>query len=211
MKTLTQEFTKGLWEQIPPFRLVLGICPTLAVTKSFEGGWGMGLAATFVLVCSNVFVSALRRIVPPKVRIATFIVIIATFVVITELVMKAYTPALFNSLGVFIPLIVVNCIILGRAEAFASKNNVGRSFLDGLGIGIGFTIALAVLGALREVVGTGGLTIFTQAGLKAQLIPLAEGQEYLFKFMVEPPGAFVCLGGMLMLMNILSARSAKAA
>ena len=211
MKTLTQEFTKGLWEQIPPFRLVLGICPTLAVTKSFEGGWGMGLAATFVLVCSNVFVSALRRVVPPKVRIATFIVIIATFVVITELVMKAYTPALFNSLGVFIPLIVVNCIILGRAEAFASKNNVGRSLLDGLGIGIGFTLALSVLGGLRELVGTGGLTIFSQAGLKAQLIPLAEGQEYLFRFMVEPPGAFVCLGGMLMLMNILSERSAKAA
>jgi electron transport complex protein RnfE len=211
MKTLTQEFTKGLWEQIPPFRLVLGLCPTLAVTKSLEGGWGMGLATTFVLVMSNLIISIIRRIVPPKVRIATFIVVIATFVVITELVMAAYTPMLSDTLGVFIPLIVVNCIILGRAEAFASKNNVGRSILDGLGIGIGFTLALSVLGAIREVFGTGRLTVFSQADLGVQLIQLGEGQEYLFKFMVEPPGAFVCLGAMLMLMNVISERSAKAA
>jgi electron transport complex protein RnfE len=211
MRTLTQEFTKGLWEQIPPFRLVLGLCPTLAVTKSLEGGWGMGLATTFVLVMSNLIISIIRRIVPPKVRIATFIVVIATFVVITELVMAAYTPMLSDTLGVFIPLIVVNCIILGRAEAFASKNNVGRSILDGFGIGIGFTLALAVLGAIREVFGTGSLTIFSQADLGVQLIPLGEGQEFLFKFMVEPPGAFVCLGAMLMLMNVISERSAKAA
>ena len=211
MRSLGNEFTKGLWEQIPPFRLVLGLCPTLAVTKSFEGGWGMGLATTFVLVMSNVIISALRPIIPPKVRIATFIVVIATFVVITELMMKAYTPALSNSLGVFIPLIVVNCIILGRAEAFASKNNVGRSFLDGLGIGLGFTLALSVLGSLREIIGTGKLTIFSQANLDLPIIPLPEGQEFLFKFMVEPPGAFVCLGAMLMIMNIISARSAKKA
>lgn len=211
MKTLTQEFTKGFWEQIPPFKLVLGICPTLAVTKSFEGGWGMGIAATFVLVCSNIFVSALRKVIPPKVRIATFIVIIATFVVITELMMKAYTPVLSDSLGVFIPLIVVNCIILGRAEAFASKNNVGRSLLDGLGIGLGFTLALSVLGGIREILGTGKLTLFSQTGLYATIIPLGEGREYLFKFMVDPPGAFVCLGAMLMLMNIIGERSAKAA
>jgi electron transport complex protein RnfE len=211
MKTLTQEFTKGLWEQIPPFRLVLGLCPTLAVTKSLEGGWGMGLATTFVLVMSNLIISIIRGIVPPKVRIATFIVVIATFVVITELVMAAYTPMLSDTLGVFIPLIVVNCIILGRAEAFASKNNVGRSILDGLGIGFGFTLALAVLGAIREIFGTGSLTVFSQADLGVQLIPLGEGQEYLFKFMVEPPGAFVCLGVMLMLMNVISERSAKAA
>lgn len=210
MRTLTGEFTKGLWEQIPPFRLVLGICPTLAVTKSLEGGWGMGLAATFVLVCSNVFISALRNVIPPKVRIATFIVIIATFVVITELVMKAYTPMLSETLGVFIPLIVVNCIILGRAEAFASKNGVGRSFLDGLGIGLGFTLALSVLGALRELLGTGKLTMFAQANLDLTIIPLGEGREFLFKFMVDPPGAFVCLGAMLLLMNLISERSAKA-
>ncbi len=210
-RTLLQEFTKGLWEQIPPFRLVLGLCPTLAVTKSLEGGWGMGVATTFVLVCSNILVALLRNVIPPKVRVPCFIVIIATFVVITELVMKAYTPALSDSLGVFIPLIVVNCIILGRAEAFASKNGLVASTADGLGIGLGFTAALAVLGAIRELVGTGALTIFAQADLSIRLIPLAEGQEYLFKFMVDPPGAFVMLGVMLMLMNVISERQARAA
>jgi len=210
MKTLTQEFTKGLWEQIPPFKLVLGLCPTLAVTKSLEGGWGMGLATTFVLVCSNIFVAALRKAIPPKVRIATFIVIIATFVVIVQLCMAAWTPLLSKTLGVFIPLIVVNCIILGRAEAFASKNDVGRSFLDGLGIGVGFTLALSVLGSIREILGVGKLTVFTQADLSVTIIPL-NGDQYLFRFMVEAPGAFVCLGTMLMLMNIIAARSAKTA
>jgi len=211
MRSLSSEFSKGLWEQIPPFRLVLGLCPTLAVTKSFEGGWGMGVATTFVLVMSNVLVSLIRPIIPPKIRVPVFIVVIATFVVITELSMKAYVPALSKSLGVFIPLIVVNCIILGRAEAFAYKNNVGRSFLDGLGIGLGYTMSLAVLGGLRELLGTGQLTIFQQTETFLRLIPLAEGQEYLFKFMVEPPGAFVCLGGLLMIMNIISARSAAKA
>ena len=210
-RTLVQEFTKGLWEQIPPFRLVLGLCPTLAVTKSLEGGWGMGVATTFVLVCSNVLISLLRPIIPPKVRVPVFILIIATFVVIVELVMKAYTPALSASLGVFIPLIVVNCIILGRAEAFASKNGVAASTADGLGIGIGFTLALAVLGSIRELVGTGALTIFSQADLGMRIIPLPEGQEFLFKFMVDPPGAFVMLGVMLMVMNIINERQAKAA
>jgi electron transport complex protein RnfE len=210
MRSLTSEFTKGLWEQIPPFRLVLGLCPTLAVTKSLEGGWGMGAATTFVLVMSNLFVSLLRPVIPPKVRVPAFIVIIATFVVITELMMGAYTPVLSDTLGVFIPLIVVNCIILGRAEAFASKNNPGRSFLDGLGIGVGFTLALSVLGSLRELLGTGALTVFSQAELGVRVIPLAPGQEYLFKFMVDPPGAFVCLGAMLAIMNAVGQRSAKA-
>jgi electron transport complex protein RnfE len=210
-RTLVQEFTKGLWEQIPPFRLVLGLCPTLAVTKSLEGGWGMGIATTFVLVCSNILIALLRPIIPPKVRVPVFIVIIATFVVVVELVMKAYTPALSASLGVFIPLIVVNCIILGRAEAFASKNGVAASTADGLGIGLGFTLALAVLGSIRELVGTGALTIFSQANLGMRIIPLPEGQEFLFKFMVDPPGAFVMLGVMLMIMNIINERQAKAA
>ena len=210
-RTLLQEFTKGLWEQIPPFRLVLGLCPTLAVTKSLEGGWGMGVATTFVLVCSNVLIALLRPLIPPKVRVPVFILIIATFVVIVELVMKAFTPALSASLGVFIPLIVVNCIILGRAEAFASKNGVAASTADGLGIGLGFTLALAVLGAIRELVGTGALTVFSQANLGVQIIPLAEGQEFLFKFMVDPPGAFVMLGVMLMVMNVINERQAKAA
>ena len=210
-RTLVQEFTKGLWEMIPPFRLVLGLCPVLAVTKSLEGGWGMGIATTFVLVCSNILVSLLRPIIPPKVRVPVFIVIIATFVVITELVMKAYTPALSASLGVFIPLIVVNCIILGRAEAFASKNGVAASMADGLGIGLGFTLALSLLGGIRELVGTGALTIFSQANLGVQVIPLPEGTEFLFKFMVDPPGAFVMLGVMLMVMNVINERQAKAA
>lgn len=211
MKTLRQEFTKGLWEQIPPFRLVLGLCPTLAVTKSLEGGWGMGLATTFVLVMSNIFISAIRKVVPPKVRIATFILIVATFVVITELMMKAFTPMLSETLGVFIPLIVVNCIILGRAEAFASKNGVVRSALDGLGIGAGYTLALSLTGTIRELFGTGQLTIFSQAKMNVILIPLAEGQEYLFRFMVDPPGAFVVLGFLVLIMNAISARQAKGA
>ena len=192
-RTLLQEFTKGLWEQIPPFRLVLGLCPTLAVTKSLEGGWGMGVATTFVLVCSNVLIALLRPLIPPKVRVPVFILIIATFVVIVELVMKAFTPALSASLGVFIPLIVVNCIILGRAEAFASKNGPLLSLADGLGIGIGFTLSLAALAAIREVLGAGtflGLSVFG-AGFEP------------FEFLVQAPGAFVCLGLMLGVMNVV--------
>ncbi len=211
MKTLTQEFTKGFWEQLPPFKLVLGLCPTLGVTTTLENGLGMGLATTFVLVWANILISLLRNLVPPKVRIVTFIIIIATFVVIVEKLMGAFAPGLAATLGLFIPLIVVNCIILGRAEAFASKNNLGRSFLDGLGIGLGFTLALGFLGAIRELFGTGKLTLFGQADLQATIIPLSEGTQYLFKFMVDPPGAFVCLGAILMVMNIISSRSAKAA
>ena len=154
-KSLTHEFVKGLWEEIPPFRLVLGLCPVLGVTTTMENGIGMGLATTFVLLCSNILVSALRNIIPSKVRIACFIIIIATFVIVVELLMQAYTYPLFLKLGVFIPLIVVNCIVLGRAEAFASKNSILPSIADGLGIGIGFTLSLAALGALREVLGTG--------------------------------------------------------
>ena len=145
-RSIAQEFTKGLWDEIPPFRLVLGLCPVLAVTKTVENGWGMGLATTFVLVCSNILVSMLRKAIPSKVRIACFIIIIATFVTVVELAMQAYAYPLFLKLGIFIPLIVVNCIVLGRAEAFASKNGIVRSTLDGLGIGIGFTLSLAALG-----------------------------------------------------------------
>ena len=144
-KSLTQEFVKGLWDEVPPFRLVLGLCPTLAVTKSIENGIGMGVATTFVLVGSNVLVSALRNLIPSKVRIACYIVIIATFVTVVELLMQAYAYPLYLKLGIFIPLIVVNCIVLGRSEAFASKNGVYRSLLDGLGIGIGYTFALMAL------------------------------------------------------------------
>ena len=192
-KSLVQEFTKGLWEEVPPFRLVLGLCPTLAVTKSVENGIGMGVATTFVLVFSNILVAALRKVIPSKVRIAAFIIIIATFVTVVELLMQAFTYPLFLKLGIFIPLIVVNCIVLGRAEAFASKNTVIRSTADGLGIGIGYTLALGALGAVREVFGNGtflGLSVF--------------GSSFEpFSFMVQAPGAFMCLGLMLCIMNLL--------
>jgi electron transport complex protein RnfE len=191
-KSITQEFVKGLWDEIPPFRLVLGLCPVLAVTKSVENGLGMGMAVIFVLVCSNILVSLLRNIIPPKVRIACFIVIIATFVIVVELLMQAYTYALFLKLGIFIPLIVVNCILLGRAEAFAYKNGVVASIADGFGIGIGFTLSLVSIGALREVFGNG--TFFG--------IPVFGASYQPFIFMVEAPGAFVCLGLMLCMMNL---------
>jgi Na+-translocating ferredoxin:NAD+ oxidoreductase subunit E len=198
-QSLVKEFTKGLWAEIPPFRLVLGLCPTLAVTKSVENGIGMGIATTFVLVFSNILVSLLKDLIPSKVRIACFIVIIATFVTIVELVMQAYTYELFLKLGIFIPLIVVNCIVLGRAEAFASKNGPVASIADGLGIGIGFTLSLAALGAVRELVGNGTLTIWTG-------LPVFEvGSGFIpFSFMLEAPGAFVCLGLMLCVMNMIS-------
>jgi len=195
-KTLTQEFTKGLWKEIPPFRLVLGLCPVLGVTTTMENGIGMGLATTFVLLCSNVLVSLLRTLIPQKVRIACFIIIIATFVIVVELLMQAYAYPLFQSLGVFIPLIVVNCVVLGRAEAFAFKNNVVMSVADGLGIGIGFTLSLAALGGVREILGTGtfyGLTLFGDAFQP-------------FGFMVQAPGAFVCLGLMLCIMNTIGSK-----
>jgi electron transport complex protein RnfE len=196
-KSLTQEFTKGLWAEIPPFRLVLGLCPALAVTNTVENGLGMGIATTFVLVCANLLVSALRNIIPSKVRIAAFIVVIATFVTVVELLMQAYAYALFQSLGIFIPLIVVNCILLGRAEAFASRNGIVRSLMDGLGIGIGFTLALAALAAFRQVLGTGAITFYQTP------IPLFGPSFQPFEFMVQAPGAFVCLGLMLAGMNLL--------
>jgi len=195
-KTLTQELTKGLWEEIAPFRLVLGLCPVLGVTTTMENGIGMGLATTFVLVCSNILVASLRNIIPAKVRIACFIIIIATFVVVVELLMQAFTYPLFLKLGVFIPLIVVNCIVLGRAEAFASKNSIVFSIADGLGIGIGFTLSLAALGAIREILGTG--KFFGAAVFGPSFEP--------FTFMVQAPGAFVCLGLMLCLMNLVGSK-----
>ena len=199
-KTIVQEFTKGLWDEIPPFRLVLGLCPVLAVTKTVENGIGMGMATTFVLVCSNILVSSLRKVIPPKVRIACFIIIIATFVTVVELVMQAFTYALFLKLGIFIPLIVVNCIVLGRAEAFASKNGIFASLADGLGIGIGFTLALGSLGAIRELFGTGILTIWEKP------IQIFGPSFQPFTFMIEAPGAFVCLGLMLCVMNMVGSK-----
>jgi electron transport complex protein RnfE len=196
-KTLVQEFTKGLWDEVPPFRLVLGLCPVLAVTKTVENGIGMGIATTFVLTCSNILVSLLRKVIPSKVRIACFIIIIATFVTVVELVMQAYAYPLFLKLGIFIPLIVVNCIVLGRAEAFASKNSLVRSTLDGLGIGIGFTLSLSALGAVRELLGTGYLTIWETP------IQIFGDAYQPFSFMVEAPGAFMALGLMLAVLNLI--------
>lgn len=189
-----KDFVKGLWEDIPPFRLVLGLCPTLAVTTAADNGIGMGLATTFVLTCSNALISAIRNFIPKKVRIASYIVIIASFVVMVELFMQAYFYRLYIVLGIFIPLIVVNCIILGRAEAFASKRPIINSIMDGLGHGLGFTISLGVLGSIRELLGSG--TIFGYHLMGADFMP--------FSFLIKPPGAFVCLGLLLGAMNIIS-------
>jgi len=191
---LGHEFVKGLWESNPVFRLVLGMCPTLAVTTSAENGIGMGLATTFVLVNSNLIVSLLRNVIPRRVRIPSFIVVIASFVTIVDLVMAGYFYQLHKALGIFIPLIVVNCIILGRAEAFASKNPVAASLADGLGMGVGFTLSLFVLGSIREIFGSGTLLGFSLFG--ASFSPVIA--------LVLPPGAFITLGVLLGLMNRIS-------
>jgi electron transport complex protein RnfE len=205
-KSIVSEFTKGLWKEIPPFRLVLGLCPTLGVTTSMKNGIGMGLATTFVLLCSNILVSMLRKVIPSKVRIACFIIIIATFVIVVEQMMQAYAYTLYIDLGVFIPLIVVNCIVLGRAEAFASKNGIVFSAVDGLGIGVGFTLSLASLGAVRELLGTGALKgdIF---GALPYNIPDIFGASFVpFEFAVQAPGAFIALGLMLCAMNLIPSK-----
>jgi electron transport complex protein RnfE len=182
----------GLIKENPIFVLLLGMCPTLGTTSSAINGLSMGLATTFVLVCSNGVISLLKNIIPDKVRIPAFIVVIATFVTIVEMVMQAYVPALFESLGLFIPLIVVNCIVLGRAEAFAAKNNVFRSLLDGLGMGLGFAFALALLGSVRELLGTGKIFDFP-------VYP----ESYGILIMVLAPGAFIALGYLIAIINKL--------
>ena len=178
------------------FVLLLGLCPTLGVTTSAFNGLGMGLATTFVLLMSNIVVSTIKRYIPDKVRIPSFIVIIASFVTIVELVMQAYLPDLFTALGLFIPLIVVNCLVLGRAEAFASKNNIITSAIDGLGMGLGFTMALVMLGAVREILGSGSLF-----GLK-----FIQGDGMIV--FVLAPGAFIALGYLIVLINMINKREA---
>jgi electron transport complex protein RnfE len=207
-KSIAQEFTKGLWKEVPPFRLVLGLCPVLGVTTSVQNGIGMGLATTFVLLCSNILVSLLRKVIPPKVRIACFIIIIATFVIVVEQVMKAFSYELYKTLGVFIPLIVVNCIVLGRAEAFASKNGIIPSIADGLGIGIGFTCSLAALSAVREIIGKGTITIWNEPFFDGPVVDLMQHFPNFtpFEFAVQAPGAFVCLGLMLAVMNLVPSK-----
>jgi electron transport complex protein RnfE len=191
-----KNFSKGLIKENAVFALFLGLCPTLGVTTSAVNGLGMGLATTFVLVMSNLVVSSVKNLIPDKVRIPAFIVIIATFVTVVELVMKAYIPSLFDALGLFIPLIVVNCVVLGRAEAFASKNNVVSSIIDGLGMGIGFALALTVLGGVREILGSG--SIFGLSFIKGDGMLL----------FILPPGAFIALGYLLVLVNKLKAKIA---
>lgn len=185
-----KNFTKGLLKENPVFVLLLGMCPTLGVSTTAINGMGMGLATTFVLTMANVVVSLVKNGIPDKVRIPSYIVIIASFVTVVELTMQAFLPALFESLGLFIPLIVVNCIVLGRAEAFASKNNVVSSAIDGLGMGLGFTLALTILGAIREFLGSGmifGLKLFDSS--------------YGALIFILAPGAFLVLGYLILIVN----------
>ncbi len=194
-----KEFIKGIYKENPVFRLVLGLCPTLAVTTSVEKGLGMGVAATMVLVSSNFFISLVRDLIPRKIRIPIYIIVIATFVTIVEMLMQAYNPALYKALGIFVPLIVVNCIILGRAEAFASKNNVVISVIDGLGMGLGFTLSLIIISAIREISGNGTFYGFPVTPASFQPVLL----------MIMPPGAFLTLGYVLGFFNWLDIRNTR--
>jgi len=190
-------FTNGLLKENPTFVLLLGMCPTLGTTTSAINGLGMGLATAFVLIGSNVVISLLKKLIPNKVHIPAYIVIIATFVTILQMCMEAYVPALFESLGLFIPLIVVNCIVLGRAESFAAKNNPFASFLDGAGIGLGFTFALTLLGSVRELLGTGNL-------FSLRIFP----EHYGMLIFVLAPGAFIALGYLIAIINKLQTKKA---
>ncbi|NMC39336.1 MAG: electron transport complex subunit E [Bacteroidales bacterium] len=184
-----QNFTKGFLKENPILVLVLGTCPTLATTTSAINGLGMGIATVFVLVGSNTVISMLAKLIPDKVRIPAFIIIIASFVTVVDLIMKAYVPDLYDTLGIFIPLIVVNCIVLGRAEAFASKNSVLSSAIDGLGMGLGFTMALGILGAFREIVGSGSIFNYR----------FIQGDGILV--FILAPGAFIALGYLIAIVN----------
>ncbi len=189
-----QNFTRGIFRENPVFVMMLGMCPTLGVTTSMANGFGMGLATLFVLALSNMAISLVKNFIPAMVRIPCYIVIIASFVTIINLLMEAYLPSLHAQLGIYIPLIVVNCIILGRAEAFASKNNIVQSLLDGLGMGIGFTIALALLGALREILGSGSILNYNFIG----------DDGYPILLFIMPPGAFLALAALIMIYNKIS-------
>ena len=194
-----KEFSKGLFAENPTFRQALGLCPTLATSTSVLNGLGMGVAATFVLICSNVLISLIRKGVPGKIRIPIYIVVIAAFVTIVDLSMAGFVPALHRSLGIFVPLIVVNCIILGRAEAFAGKNNPWASFLDGLGMGTGFTMGLALIGTIREILGNGSFLGYPVLGTSYEPVLV----------MILPPGAFLTIGLLMGFFNWLESRKAR--
>ncbi|NLI90535.1 MAG: electron transport complex subunit E [Epulopiscium sp.] len=199
MKKLFERLYNGIVKENPIFTQVIGMCPTLAVTTSVGNAIGMGLATTVVLICSNAAISLVRKFIPSSIRIPSFIVIIASFVTMIELLLEAYIPALYSSLGIFLPLIVVNCLILARAEAYASKNNVISSIFDGLGMGLGFTLALTVLGAVRELLGTGKI-------LNIAIMPASYQPAII---MILAPGAFFVLGILMALLNVY--RSKKVA
>lgn len=198
-KVYLQDISRGIVKENPVFRLLLGLCPILGVTAYFINGLGMGLAATAVLICSNLVISALRNYIPARVRIPCFIVVIATFVTLVGMLLEAFMPSLYDSLGIFIPLIVVNCVILGRAEAFASKRPVLRSLADGVGIGLGFTVALVLLALVREIAGAGTI-MGPEAGSAVHLF--GENFEPMMLFAL-PPGAFIALGLLLGLVNVV--------
>jgi len=200
--------SNGIFASNPTFRLVLGMCPTLAITTSAFNGLGMGLAATLVLICSNALVSLLRKIIPDKVRIPAFVLIIATFVTLLEMILKKFVPTLYSALGIYLPLIVVNCIILARAEAFASVNKVSDSILDGLGMGLGFTLALTLLGFIREFIGAG--TIFAGSLGSVEFgLSLGKLQDYSLAVFALPAGGFLTLGLVMAAVNAISDKIEK--
>ncbi len=188
-RNIAFEFLKGLWDENPVFRQLLGMCPTLAVTTTAINGLSMGLATSFVLICSSTIISFIRKLIPSQVRIASYIVVIATFVTVADLFLKGNFPAISRALGPFVPLIVVNCLILGRAEAYASRHSTPMAFVDALGMGVGFTVALVVLGTIREILGSG--TIFGFLSFEPWIV------------MILPGGAFITLGLLIALMNVL--------
>lgn len=199
MSNVFNEYMRGITKDNPIFGLVLGLCPTLAVTTSVENAIGMSAGTAFVLICSNIMVSALRKQIPASVRLPIFILIIATFVSIVEMVMEAYTPALFTALGVFIPLIVVNCIIIGRAEAYANRNGVFDSLIDALGVSTGFLLVLMLIGGIREMFGTGQIEVF---GHLLFTVPVMNPATY----MILSPGAFLTIGILMAIVNYRRAR-----
>lgn len=208
MRGKSKIVANGIFASNPVFRLVLGMCPTLAISTSAFNGLGMGVAATVVLVCSNALVSLLRRVIPDKVRIPAYVLIIATFVTLVEMLLRKFVPALYDALGIYLPLIVVNCIILARAEAFASTNKVGDSVLDGLGMGLGFTLALILLGVIREFLGSG--TFFVGSFGDAEFgVTLGDMPDYAMSVFVMPAGGFLTLGLVMAAINAISDRAEK--